>query len=175
MELWGSCAQLNALTSRRDLSDRPRISHWARTDETHLSFSHCFHPMVENISFRTTLVHLRGQVDGTWRSDERERKTAPTRGHTSVEPYIDKVREFPPPGYTWTVFGSNPHSQHHLPALSPKLPQPVTPLKGHSSSPRSCPPTLPPPSERLGTDKTGSNIASPPSESLGTNNTGSII
>ena len=34
---------------------------------------------------------------------------------------------------------------------------------------------LPPPSESLGTNKTGSNIASAPSESLGTNKTGSNI
>ena len=39
------------------------------------------------------------------------------------------------------------------------LPALVIPLKGHSSSPRSCPPTLSAPSDGLGTNKTGINMA----------------
>ena len=43
----------------------------------------------------------------------------------------------------------HPHSKHRFPAPSSKLPDLVTPLKGYSSSPRSCPATRSAPSERL--------------------------
>ena len=42
------------------------------------------------------------------------------------------------------------HSEHRFPAPSSKLPDLVTPLKGHSLSPRSCPPTRSASSERFG-------------------------
>ena len=41
------------------------------------------------------------------------------------------------------------HSEHRFPVPSTKLPHLVTPLKGHSLSPRSCPPTRSAPSERF--------------------------
>ena len=47
-----------------------------------------------------------------------------------------------------------PHSEHRFPAPSSKLRGLVMPLKGHSLSPRSCPPTRSAPSERFRTDKT---------------------
>ena len=42
------------------------------------------------------------------------------------------------------------HSEHRFPAPSSKLPDLVTPLKGHSLFPRSCPSTRSAPSERFG-------------------------
>ena len=66
-----------------------------------------------------------------------------------------------PPNYEdgeYNVIGLDPHSEHRFPAPSPSLsgtflqtlPHLVTPLKGYSLSPRSCPATRSAPSERFG-------------------------
>ena len=46
--------------------------------------------------------------------------------------------------------GTLSHSEHRFPAPSSRLPDLVTPLKGHSLSSRSCPATRSAPSERFG-------------------------